>query len=173
MNQRHPRLRYTIGPAPQRAAVWLKRLMPYSVLEYSMRTYYGLQGRLQPAASGGEVEVGGKAARGIISAVECRRRRTAGPSASIRISCRTSWFRIKLMRLSLKESRMPLPLVRSRVVGNPKFAPRHPGAGGMTRFKWLSNFYGGLVIRMLGSGVRGGRKMAHREPLAHSSQRTA
>jgi NAD(P)-dependent dehydrogenase (short-subunit alcohol dehydrogenase family) len=43
VNHRHPRLRYTIGPAPQRAAVWLKRLMPYSVLEYSMRTYYGLQ----------------------------------------------------------------------------------------------------------------------------------
>jgi NAD(P)-dependent dehydrogenase (short-subunit alcohol dehydrogenase family) len=42
VNQRHPRLRYTIGPAPQRAAVWLKRLMPYSILEYSMRTYYGL-----------------------------------------------------------------------------------------------------------------------------------
>jgi NAD(P)-dependent dehydrogenase (short-subunit alcohol dehydrogenase family) len=42
VNQRHPRLRYTIGPAPQRAAVWLKRLMPYSILEYTMRTYYGL-----------------------------------------------------------------------------------------------------------------------------------
>jgi NAD(P)-dependent dehydrogenase (short-subunit alcohol dehydrogenase family) len=44
VNQRHPRLRYTIGPVPQRAAVWLKRLMPYSILEYSMRTYYGLGG---------------------------------------------------------------------------------------------------------------------------------
>jgi NAD(P)-dependent dehydrogenase (short-subunit alcohol dehydrogenase family) len=44
VNQRRPRLRYTIGPAPQRAAVWLKRLMPYSVLEYSMSTYYGLRG---------------------------------------------------------------------------------------------------------------------------------
>jgi NAD(P)-dependent dehydrogenase (short-subunit alcohol dehydrogenase family) len=42
VNQGHPRLRYTIGPAPQRAAVWLKRLMPYSILEYTMRTYYGL-----------------------------------------------------------------------------------------------------------------------------------
>ena len=42
VNQRHPRLRYTIGPIPQRAAVWLKRLMPYSILEYTMRTYYGL-----------------------------------------------------------------------------------------------------------------------------------
>ncbi len=44
VNQRHPRLRYTIGPAPQRAAVWLKRLLPYSILEYTMRTYYGLRG---------------------------------------------------------------------------------------------------------------------------------
>jgi NAD(P)-dependent dehydrogenase (short-subunit alcohol dehydrogenase family) len=44
VNQRHPRLRYTIGPIPQRAAVWLKRLMPYSILEYTMRTYYGLGG---------------------------------------------------------------------------------------------------------------------------------
>jgi NAD(P)-dependent dehydrogenase (short-subunit alcohol dehydrogenase family) len=43
VNQRHPRLRYTIGPAPQRAAVWLKRLLPYSISEYSMRTYYGLR----------------------------------------------------------------------------------------------------------------------------------
>jgi NAD(P)-dependent dehydrogenase (short-subunit alcohol dehydrogenase family) len=44
VNQHRPRLRYTIGPAPQRAAVWLKRLMPYSLLEYSMSTYYGLRG---------------------------------------------------------------------------------------------------------------------------------
>jgi len=44
VNQRNPRLRYTIGPAPQRAAVWLKRLMPNSILEYGMRTYYGLGG---------------------------------------------------------------------------------------------------------------------------------
>ena len=42
VNQRNPRLRYTIGAAPQRAAIWLKRLMPYSVLEFTMRTYYGL-----------------------------------------------------------------------------------------------------------------------------------
>jgi NAD(P)-dependent dehydrogenase (short-subunit alcohol dehydrogenase family) len=42
VNQRNPRLRYTIGPAPQRAAVWLKRLAPNSILEYGMRTYYGL-----------------------------------------------------------------------------------------------------------------------------------
>jgi NAD(P)-dependent dehydrogenase (short-subunit alcohol dehydrogenase family) len=44
VNQRNPRLRYTIGPAPQRAAVWLKRLIPNSILEYGMRTYYGLGG---------------------------------------------------------------------------------------------------------------------------------
>ncbi len=44
VSQRNPRLRYTIGPAPQRAAVWLKRLLPYSVLEYVMCTYYGLSG---------------------------------------------------------------------------------------------------------------------------------
>jgi NAD(P)-dependent dehydrogenase (short-subunit alcohol dehydrogenase family) len=42
VNVRDPRLRYTIGPAQQRAAVWLKRLLPYSVTEYSMRTYFGL-----------------------------------------------------------------------------------------------------------------------------------
>jgi NAD(P)-dependent dehydrogenase (short-subunit alcohol dehydrogenase family) len=42
VNQRNPRLRHTIGPAPQRAAVWLKRLLPYSILEYGMRTYYGI-----------------------------------------------------------------------------------------------------------------------------------
>jgi NAD(P)-dependent dehydrogenase (short-subunit alcohol dehydrogenase family) len=44
VNQRNPRLRYTIGPAPQRAAIWLKRLLPYSILEYTMRTYYGIGG---------------------------------------------------------------------------------------------------------------------------------
>ena len=37
---RHPRLRYTTGPFPQRAAVWLKRLFPYALLEYGMRKYY-------------------------------------------------------------------------------------------------------------------------------------
>ncbi len=42
VNTRDPRLRYTIGPAQQRAAVWLKRLLPYSITEYSMRTYFGL-----------------------------------------------------------------------------------------------------------------------------------
>jgi NAD(P)-dependent dehydrogenase (short-subunit alcohol dehydrogenase family) len=44
VNQRNPRLRYTIGPAAQRAAVLLKRLTPYSLVEYVMRTYYGLEG---------------------------------------------------------------------------------------------------------------------------------
>jgi NAD(P)-dependent dehydrogenase (short-subunit alcohol dehydrogenase family) len=44
VSRRNPRLRYTIGPAPQRAAVWLKRLLPYSVMEYGMRSYYGLGG---------------------------------------------------------------------------------------------------------------------------------
>jgi NAD(P)-dependent dehydrogenase (short-subunit alcohol dehydrogenase family) len=44
VNTRDPRLRYTIGPATQRAAVWLKRLLPYSLTEYSMRTYFGLGG---------------------------------------------------------------------------------------------------------------------------------
>jgi NAD(P)-dependent dehydrogenase (short-subunit alcohol dehydrogenase family) len=42
VNTRNPRLRYTIGPAQQRAAVWLKRLLPYSLTEYSMRTYFSL-----------------------------------------------------------------------------------------------------------------------------------
>jgi hypothetical protein len=35
-----PRLRYTVGPAPQRAAVWLKRLLPYAVVEKVMSLYY-------------------------------------------------------------------------------------------------------------------------------------
>ncbi len=35
-----PRLRYTVGPAPQRAAVWLKRLMPYAVVQKAMDFYY-------------------------------------------------------------------------------------------------------------------------------------
>ena len=42
VNQRNPRLRYAIGPAPQRAAIWLKRLLPNTLVEYGMRTYYGL-----------------------------------------------------------------------------------------------------------------------------------
>ncbi len=36
----HPRLRYTVGPAAQRAAVWLKRTMPYAVIEKIMRDHY-------------------------------------------------------------------------------------------------------------------------------------
>jgi NAD(P)-dependent dehydrogenase (short-subunit alcohol dehydrogenase family) len=44
VNQQRPRLRYVIGPAPQRAVVWLKRLLPYSVVEYTMRSYYSLGG---------------------------------------------------------------------------------------------------------------------------------
>ncbi|MEO8126836.1 MAG: SDR family NAD(P)-dependent oxidoreductase [Bryobacteraceae bacterium] len=36
----NPRLRYTVGPVMQRAAVWLKRLMPYAVVEKAMRNYY-------------------------------------------------------------------------------------------------------------------------------------
>jgi NAD(P)-dependent dehydrogenase (short-subunit alcohol dehydrogenase family) len=38
---RHPRLRYTVGPGVQRAAVWLKRVTPYAVIEKAMRLYYG------------------------------------------------------------------------------------------------------------------------------------
>jgi hypothetical protein len=36
------RLRYTVGPPIQRSAVFMKRLLPYAVLEYGMRRYYGL-----------------------------------------------------------------------------------------------------------------------------------
>jgi NAD(P)-dependent dehydrogenase (short-subunit alcohol dehydrogenase family) len=35
-----PRLRYTVGPTPQRAAIWLKRLLPYAVVEMVMGLYY-------------------------------------------------------------------------------------------------------------------------------------
>jgi NAD(P)-dependent dehydrogenase (short-subunit alcohol dehydrogenase family) len=38
----HPRLRYTAGPASQRAAVWLKRFLPHSLFEFGMRRYYRL-----------------------------------------------------------------------------------------------------------------------------------
>jgi NAD(P)-dependent dehydrogenase (short-subunit alcohol dehydrogenase family) len=40
VNHPHPRLRYTVGPAPQRAAVWMKRLMPYAVVGKAMDRYY-------------------------------------------------------------------------------------------------------------------------------------
>ncbi len=43
VNTPNPRLRYTVGPAIQRAAVFMKRLLPYAVLEYGMRRYYGLE----------------------------------------------------------------------------------------------------------------------------------
>jgi NAD(P)-dependent dehydrogenase (short-subunit alcohol dehydrogenase family) len=42
VNTPNPRLRYTVGPAAQRAAVWMKRLMPYALLEFGMRKYYRL-----------------------------------------------------------------------------------------------------------------------------------
>jgi NAD(P)-dependent dehydrogenase (short-subunit alcohol dehydrogenase family) len=42
VNQSNPRLRYTTGPAFQRAAVWLKRLLPNSLVEYGVRLYFGL-----------------------------------------------------------------------------------------------------------------------------------
>ena len=42
LNQRNPRMRHPIGPAPQRAAVWLKRLFPNSLVEYGVRRYFGL-----------------------------------------------------------------------------------------------------------------------------------
>jgi hypothetical protein len=44
VNNQNPRLRYTVGPTAQRAAVWMKRLLPNAVLEYGMRKYYGLDG---------------------------------------------------------------------------------------------------------------------------------
>jgi len=40
INQPNPRLRYTVGPAAQRAAVWLKRLLPNAVVEKIVRGYY-------------------------------------------------------------------------------------------------------------------------------------
>lgn len=39
---RNPRLRYTTGKLEQRGAVWVKRLLPYSILERAMRRYYHL-----------------------------------------------------------------------------------------------------------------------------------
>jgi NAD(P)-dependent dehydrogenase (short-subunit alcohol dehydrogenase family) len=40
LNQPHPRLRYTVGPGAQRAAVWIKRTMPYAVMGKIMQDYY-------------------------------------------------------------------------------------------------------------------------------------
>ena len=42
VNTPHPRLRYTVGPAIQRAAVMMKRVLPYAAIEAGMRWYYGL-----------------------------------------------------------------------------------------------------------------------------------
>jgi NAD(P)-dependent dehydrogenase (short-subunit alcohol dehydrogenase family) len=36
----NPRLRYTVGPAPERAMVWLKRWKPYWIIEMIMKQYY-------------------------------------------------------------------------------------------------------------------------------------
>jgi hypothetical protein len=36
----NPRLRYSIGPAPERAMIWLKRLNPYGVTEAIMKHHY-------------------------------------------------------------------------------------------------------------------------------------
>jgi NAD(P)-dependent dehydrogenase (short-subunit alcohol dehydrogenase family) len=40
VNHPRPRLRYTAGPPAQRAAVWLKRLLPYALIEKIMRDHY-------------------------------------------------------------------------------------------------------------------------------------
>jgi NAD(P)-dependent dehydrogenase (short-subunit alcohol dehydrogenase family) len=42
VNQDNPRLRYTVGPGAQRVSVWLKRLLPNSLMEYGVRRYFGL-----------------------------------------------------------------------------------------------------------------------------------
>ena len=42
VNTPSPQLRYTVGPGIQRAAVFMKRLLRYAVIEYGMRWYYGL-----------------------------------------------------------------------------------------------------------------------------------
>lgn len=43
INTRNPRLRYTAGPTLQRAAIWLKRLFPYALIETILKVYYGLK----------------------------------------------------------------------------------------------------------------------------------
>jgi NAD(P)-dependent dehydrogenase (short-subunit alcohol dehydrogenase family) len=40
LETKHPRLRYTCGPASERAAVWLKRLAPFALLEKVMGGHY-------------------------------------------------------------------------------------------------------------------------------------
>ena len=42
VNQRNPRLRYTVGPVSQRASVWLKRFLPNGLMEYGVRRHFGL-----------------------------------------------------------------------------------------------------------------------------------
>jgi NAD(P)-dependent dehydrogenase (short-subunit alcohol dehydrogenase family) len=42
LETKNPRLRYTTGKFDQRAAVWLKRFLPYSLIEAGMRKYYRL-----------------------------------------------------------------------------------------------------------------------------------
>jgi hypothetical protein len=44
IQRRKPRLRYTCGPVTQRAAVWLKRLAPNSLVEALVRGYYLKEG---------------------------------------------------------------------------------------------------------------------------------
>ena len=38
----NPRLRYTIGPFAERAAIWLKRLGPAAAVEKAMKSYYSV-----------------------------------------------------------------------------------------------------------------------------------
>jgi NAD(P)-dependent dehydrogenase (short-subunit alcohol dehydrogenase family) len=40
VNNPHPRLRYSTGPAAERAAIWLKRFLPYALVEKVMDSYY-------------------------------------------------------------------------------------------------------------------------------------
>ncbi len=40
VNTANPRLRYTVGPVSQRAAVLLKRVLPHSLFEFGVRQYY-------------------------------------------------------------------------------------------------------------------------------------
>ena len=40
INKPHPRLRYPVGPLPEIAAIYLKRIMPHRVFEWAMGKYY-------------------------------------------------------------------------------------------------------------------------------------
>ena len=42
LNMKNPRLRYTTGTSSQRAAVWMKRLLPHWVTERVIRAHYRL-----------------------------------------------------------------------------------------------------------------------------------